>query len=124
MSGAVAAVAFGTMMFGHALADYPLQGDFLARAKNRAAPIPGIPWYQALGAHSVIHGGCVFLALAGFNPLAAIGCGIAETVAHAVIDDAKCMGRLSSSPTRAFNIDQALHTACKALWALIAVVTA
>ena len=32
------------LMVGHALADYPLQGDFLAKAKNRTAPIPGVPW--------------------------------------------------------------------------------
>lgn len=36
---------FAALVAGHALADYPLQGDFLARAKNRAAPIPGVPWF-------------------------------------------------------------------------------
>lgn len=117
-------VAFGVLLFGHALADYPLQGDFLARAKNRAAPIPGVPWYQALGSHAIIHGGCVFIALAGLNAIAAIWCGLAEVVAHALIDDAKCTGKLASDPARAFNIDQALHVACKALWAAIAIVSA
>lgn len=34
------------LVAGHALADYPLQGDFLARAKNRTAPIAGFPWWQ------------------------------------------------------------------------------
>lgn len=33
------------LLAGHALCDYPLQGDFLAKAKNRAAPLPGVPWY-------------------------------------------------------------------------------
>lgn len=42
------------LMIGlHMLADYPLQGDFLAKAKNRRVPVPGVPWWQALGAHSI-----------------------------------------------------------------------
>lgn len=97
---------FALMVAGHAIADYPLQGDFLAKAKNRFAPIPGVPWYQALGAHAVIHGGFV-LAITGSLTL-----GIAETVIHFLIDDAKCRGRVS------YNTDQFLHVACKAAWAL------
>lgn len=93
------------LLAGHALCDYPLQGDFLAKAKNRANPIPGVPWYQALGAHALIHGGMV--ALVTKSPLM----GVAETVIHAVTDDLKCKGRLS------FNQDQAIHVACKLLWA-------
>lgn len=50
---------FGLLVFGHMLGDYPLQGDFLSKAKNRYAPIAGVPWYQALGAHSAIHAGFV-----------------------------------------------------------------
>ncbi|WP_460821621.1 DUF3307 domain-containing protein [Lysobacter olei] len=92
------------LLAGHALADYPLQGDFLAKAKNRFAPIPGVPWWQALGAHSAIHAGVV-LVVTGSPALAA-----AEAVAHFLIDDAKCKGRIG------FNTDQALHVACKVLW--------
>jgi hypothetical protein len=99
---------FGALVAGHALCDYPLQGDFLARAKNRAAPIPGVPWYQALGAHAVIHGGAVAL-ITGIPLL-----GVAETFLHAFIDDLKCTGRIG------FNTDQALHIGCKLAWALIA----
>lgn len=101
-------VQFGALIAGHALCDYPLQGDFLARAKNRAMPIPGVPWYQALGAHAIIHGGAVAL-LTGVPLL-----GLAEVVAHAAIDDAKCTGKIG------FNTDQALHIACKALWVFLA----
>lgn len=97
------------LVVGHALADYPLQGDFLSKAKNRTAPIPGVPWWQALGAHSVIHGGAVGL-ITGIWWL-----GVAEAVAHALIDDAKCKGRLT------FNQDQALHLGFKALWLATAV---
>lgn len=96
------------MLIAHALADYPLQGDFLARAKNRAAPIPGVPWYQALGAHALIHGGFVW-AITGSAWL-----GLAEVVAHFAIDDLKCRGKLS------FNQDQSLHLICKIIWAVIA----
>lgn len=92
------------MMAAHALADYPLQGDFLSKAKNRSAPIPGVPWYQALGAHAIIHGGAV--ALITRSP----ALGIAEAIVHAITDDLKCRGKLS------FNQDQAIHLACKALW--------
>jgi hypothetical protein len=100
---------FAALIVGHAIADYPLQGDFLARAKNRAMPIPGVPWYQALGAHSVMHGGVVWL-LTGIPLL-----GAGETVSHAIIDDCKCTGKFG------FNADQSLHVFCKALWAAIAV---
>jgi hypothetical protein len=103
---------FAALVASHALSDYPLQGDFLARAKNRAMPISGVPWYQALGAHAVIHGAAVGL-ITGIPLL-----GVFEAIAHALIDDAKCTGRIG------FNADQALHIACKALWVAIAVVLA
>ncbi len=96
------------LLAGHAVADYPLQGDFLAMGKNRAKPSPLIPWYQALGAHAAIHGGFVAV-ITGVWWL-----GVAEAVAHALIDDAKCTGKIG------FNTDQALHIACKALWVFIA----
>lgn len=99
---------FLAMIAAHAVADYPLQGDFLARAKNRTAPISDVPWYQALGAHAVIHGAAV-----GIITRSA-WLGIAETVVHALTDDLKCRGRLS------YNQDQAIHVACKVLWASLA----
>lgn len=98
---------FGALIVGHVVCDYPLQGDFLAKAKNRAMPIPGVPWQQALGAHSIMHGGAVWL-LTGIWWLGAL-----ETLLHAVIDDRKCTGNLT------FNQDQALHIACKIAWVVI-----
>lgn len=95
---------FFLMVFAHALADYPLQGDFLARGKNRTAPIPGIPWQHPLAAHSVIHGG--FVGILTGN----IWFGVAETIIHAITDDAKCRGKIS------YHTDQAIHIGCKALW--------
>ena len=54
-------VMLAALIAAHAVCDYPLQGDFLAKAKNRTMPIPGVPWWQALGAHAAIHGGAVGL---------------------------------------------------------------
>lgn len=96
---------FALLIFAHALADYPLQGDFLSNAKNHTAPIPGVPWYQALGAHSAIHAGFVGI-ITGSIALAG-----AEFVIHTLTDHAKCAGRVS------FNTDQAIHIGCKVLWA-------
>jgi len=96
------------LIFAHAVADYPLQGDFLARAKSRVAPIPGFPWWQALGAHSVIHAGFVGI-ITGSIWLA-----VAEAAVHFATDDLKCRGKIS------LNTDQAIHIGCKILWALIA----
>lgn len=95
---------FLLLILGHALADYPLQGEFLARAKSRFSPMPGVPWYQAAGAHAVIHGGAVG-AITGSLLL-----GVLETVGHMLIDDLKCGRRIS------YNIDQLLHVLCKVLW--------
>lgn len=97
---------FLLMLAWHALADYPLQGDFLAKAKNRLTPLPGVPWFQAMGAHALIHAAGVG-AITGSVILS-----LAEFVSHALIDDLKCAGKLS------FNGDQAVHVACKVLWAL------
>lgn len=98
------------LIVGHALADYPLQGDFLAKAKNHKSPIPGVPWYQALFAHSTIHAGAVGL-ITGSLWLA-----MAELVIHTATDWAKCDGRIS------FNVDQTIHFACKIVWATLVVV--
>lgn len=99
---------FAALCVGHALADYPLQGDFLARAKNRANPLAGTPWFQALGAHALIHAGFVGL-VTGSLWIAA-----AEFFAHAAIDDLKCTGKID------FNADQVLHIVCKLIWVVIA----
>lgn len=98
------------LITGHFLADYPLQGDFLARGKNRTAPIPGVPFWQCLGAHAFIHGGIVALITGN------VWLGIAEVICHAVIDNAKCVGNIS------FNEDQVLHLICKLLWFSIFVI--
>lgn len=93
---------FGALVAAHAVCDYPLQGDFLARAKNPAAPIPGVPWVWAMSAHCAIHAGAVGW-LTGSLALA-----LFEFAAHFAIDVAKCRGRIT------FGQDQGLHLLCKA----------
>lgn len=100
---------FALMVVAHALADYPLQGDFLSKAKNHTAPIAGVPFYQALAAHSAIHAGFVGIITGS------IWLGLAEFIIHTATDYAKCDGRIS------YNTDQAIHIGCKIVWAAIAV---
>lgn len=99
------------LLAAHALCDYPLQGDFLSRGKNHRNPLPGVPWYQCLLAHALIHGGAVAV-LTG-----SLGLGCAEFAAHVLIDYGKCDGWFG------FNFDQALHVACKILWVALLKVT-
>jgi hypothetical protein len=100
--------AMAWMVIGHAVADYPLQGDWLSKAKNPTLDlVPGqIIWPGALLSHAAIHAGAVKLAT-GSWALAAC-----EFLAHTLIDYAKCKGRLT------YNSDQAAHIACKYLWSL------
>lgn len=95
------------LLAGHFVCDYPLQGDFLARGKNHTAPLPGVPWYQCLIAHSFIHGGAVAL-ITGYWQL-----GLLEFSIHALIDFLKCGGHFG------FNTDQAFHIVAKLTWWLM-----
>ncbi len=87
-----AATLFFAFCIGHALADFPLQGEFLARGKNRHLPSPiladgGNPpkrvWIYCLTAHSLIHGGFVWLITGN------VVLGLAEFVLHWIIDALK-----------------------------------
>lgn len=92
------------MIAAHFVADYPLQGDFLAKAKAEG---PLRVWH--LFGHSAIHGGAM-LVVTGSLLIA-----LCETAAHMAIDEAKVRGWTT------FSRDQSLHVVCKGLWiALIA----
>jgi hypothetical protein len=105
----LALTLFFKMLVAHAVCDYPLQGDFLARAKNHRAPVPGVPWALALSAHAVIQAGAVWL-ITGSALLGAL-----ELACHAITDYEKCDGAID------FAQDQALHVFCKIVWAWLAV---
>ncbi len=103
------------LVIGHALADFPLQGPFLAAAKDRHARpsategrgFPPTLWVFALTFHTMIHAAAVWL-VTGSVVLA-----LAENVLHWAIDFAKCERWLT------FSQDQWLHLLCKAGIALV-----
>lgn len=96
------------LLIGHALADYPLQGDFLAEHKDRhwngegAKHFPGNLWLHCLLAHSLIHAGFVWL-ISGH-----VVFGLVELVLHFFLDFAKCEKWTN------YTTDQILHAVCKA----------
>lgn len=90
----------------HFICDYPLQGDFLSRAKNHKKPFPGVPWCWAMVAHCTIQAAGVWL-VSGSSILAVI-----EFVAHFIIDFLKCDGKID------FNVDQILHLGFKLIFAV------
>lgn len=92
------------LLAAHGVCDYPLQGDFLARGKNHTAPLAGVPWYQCLFWHAMIHAGAVALITHSLT------LGLAELLLHFVIDYMKCDGHFT------FNGDQATHVLCKVVW--------
>jgi hypothetical protein len=100
-----AMIMFFWLMFGHCLADYPLQGNFLSTLKRRKPPYigPGL-WVIGLPTHACIHAGSVL-----FFTQSPLLCAL-EFVTHAAIDFTKCEGHIG------FRTDQALHVACKVTW--------
>ena len=106
LQGLVLLFAF---LIGHALADFPLQGDFLAIGKERHGnleKLTGTAWPKGmrlycLTMHSLIHAGAVWF-ISGSVLL-----GAAELVLHWLIDLAK------SSRLTSFYVDQLLHVLCK-----------
>lgn len=95
---------FFLLLAAHALCDFSLQNDFIARFKNRHTEAPVTMWPYVLAAHSLMHGGAVAL----ITDSLLLGC--AEALAHAGIDFAKTEGRIS------FHADQGLHALCKLMW--------
>ncbi|QTN31081.1 DUF3307 domain-containing protein [Akkermansiaceae bacterium] len=104
------------LLIGHALADYPLQGAFLATGKNRngdpsdffgGTSVPKRLWLHALTAHSLIHAGFVWV-ITGSAALA-----LAEFILHWIIDLIRCDERIS------YNIDQLFHCLCKLAYAAL-----
>ncbi len=92
------------LIVAHAIADYPLQTDFVALRKSRHNNLPAVPWYYVLSSHALTHAAGVYL-VTGSVLLAAL-----ESVAHWFIDLAKCESLTN------IHVDQALHVACKAAW--------
>lgn len=100
------------LLSGHAVADYALQSDFIANAKNQTTELGKQFWVHVLPAHSLIHGLAVFLATD------LIWLGVAETIIHGVTDYFKSAGKINLMQ------DQLIHFACKALWLAICILVA
>jgi len=91
------------LVFWHCIADYPLQGDFMAQAKNKNTDTGKSYWFVVLPAHAMIHAGGVFVITGSFV------CFVLELTSHAVIDYLKCENKIT------FNQDQALHIIFKCI---------
>lgn len=104
------------LLCGHAIADFALQTDWIACNKNRHYAPKGYDpalhgpqqsiWPYVLTSHSLIHGLMVYLATGSLE------LGIAETIAHWMIDFGKC------EKWYGIHLDQWLHIGCKILWLL------
>ncbi|MDP4625054.1 MAG: DUF3307 domain-containing protein [Akkermansiaceae bacterium] len=109
---------FFAMAIGHAFADYPLQGTFLAIGKNRhldssqlfgGNDAPKDLWIHALSAHSLIHSGFVW-AITGSGLLALV-----EFILHWITDFIRCERWIS------YSADQGIHFSCKLIYAVVLV---
>jgi hypothetical protein len=96
------------MLILHAIADFPLQGAFLAQGKNRhlansefQGDEPAGLWFYCLTAHSLIQAGGVWL-VTGSTALC-----LFEFVIHWLLDYGKCEGWTN------FHFDQLAHVLCK-----------
>lgn len=99
------------LIAAHFLCDFSLQSDAMAINKNRNANTElqqHVNWQWWMVAHCMIHGGAVAVITGN------VWLGIAEVVAHFIIDFGKC--------ERYYNIsvDQALHMLCKLIWFWVA----
>lgn len=107
------------LIVAHFWADFVFQSDAMAKGKNRNRPVdpnllpPGqkvqTVWPYYLTAHAVIHGSLVTLVTG------TIWVGIAEIVAHWIIDFGKCENWYG------IHQDQALHLLCKIIYAILIV---
>lgn len=98
------------MLVGHAICDYPLQGAGLAAAKRAHLPdgMNGY-WVWGLTLHALIHSASVALVTGSY------GLAAGEFVSHWLTDRAKTVGLIG------MKTDQAIHVACKIIWAALTV---
>lgn len=93
----------------HFLFDFPLQGDFMAQAKNRHTKAGAIFWPFALPGHALIHGAAVMF-ITGSVWLCVL-----EAAIHGATDWLKCEEKIGA------RTDQAIHLLCKLVWWSVAI---
>jgi len=107
---------FFALLIGHAVADFPLQGEFLSRGKNRHLAPPPLAdgdssprrlWIYLMSAHTLTHAGFVWV-ITGSALLAFV-----EFVVHWIIDFLKC------ERSTGFELDQWLHISTKAVYVIL-----
>jgi hypothetical protein len=96
------------MLAAHALCDYPLQGDWLSKAKNpKLDLVPGERiWPMALAGHALIQAAAVQLITGSWSLF------VVAFIVPVGLDDSNCRGRFG------YNVDQYLHVLCKVIYAL------
>ena len=104
------------LLVGHAIADFGLQNDWIARHKSRhfhppkeSSQRPDLVWLHVLTAHTLMHAGLVALFTGS------VWLGLAEFVVHSIIDFFKSERKFG------FHTDQFLHIGCKVVWCIIAI---
>ena len=111
-----AAVVFFALMIGHALADFPLQGEFLSVAKNRRYqppadkkffPVTPRLWIYCMTVHTLVQAGAVWVITSS------VLLGFIEFVVHWLIDFVKCEG------STGFEFDQWLHIGTKVVYVIL-----
>ena len=96
------------LIIGHAFSDYALQNDFVAKFKARRIEGKYNSWWPwVLTSHALMHGGVVWIVTGN------VWLGVAESLAHWIIDLAKCEKFIG------FHTDQTLHIVCKVIWSVI-----
>jgi hypothetical protein len=98
---------FFAFTIAHALADFPLQGDYLARMKRRDQSDNPSEWIIPLTAHSLVQAGGVWI-VSGSPLIAAT-----ELCLHWLIDLAKGEGKFG------YLTDQLLHLICKVAYVIV-----
>lgn len=107
---------FIKLIMGHAVADFALQSDAMAKGKNRhISPIfvpPGqklqICWPYWLAAHGLVHGAMVTFITGN------VRLGLLEALCHVVVDFGKCEN------VYGIHVDQAFHVLFKVAIVLMA----
>lgn len=92
------------LMGAHSIVDFSLQTNWMAQNKARSS---GPMWFYVLSAHALQHGLAVYLITQD------LFVGVAEIIAHWLIDFGKC------EKLYGMHMDQFLHTLCKVVWVLV-----